>query len=945
MTKSSTTGPFIRLLDASAGVLTQPKGSVPRLSNLIGSKRGSLRTCDGSALVNAYNGVPTLGRGKAMCEFFYEPAQVAPYYLRIMKALDQHLGAPQNLAATLSAGGSLTSGQAYFYKVTALDGVGGETTASTEATATPSGGNLSVTLTWNVVPNAISYNVYRSLGTGTEGLLIGTGLPVSQPAIGTTTVTFIDSGIVAASTIVAVSSISAESPFSTTYLITLVSPLVLQAGVVVTYVAGSNPTLNHNYTVAFNLSNNVLVASGPISGAGFTSSSGGTISYGTGQLPPATDTTQQTGLYAMPPAVNGIGYDNSNLVALFPADLPIEGNPGGGGGNPSQGGGQGSTPSGGIAGNVSAIPQIVQFTNQAVLALGNGFPPHVYSDPNGTITNPAKIVAISAIAVDANGVVTITTAAPHGINTTQGIGANVIIAGVTISAYNGNGQGASTFPTIAIPDATHVKIVNISAIGAAASSGGTLTVSTIPIISTFTPAYPSWTTAVSYSVNSIIQPATPNGHYYIAVQGGTSGGSTPTFPTGTGQRVADGSVIWQEKGLVNTAAPPPPGAAHIAVYSGSLWVLNTSVATTTNGLDGPSSLRMSDVNNLNSWNPINQAFLDKDDGLDGYGLASFTISAQGIPPEGSLIAFKRYQMYQIIGVFGANNFAIQRVLSDMGTIAPRTIQFIPGFGLGRLAHLGIAIYDGVNDRVISEPIRPYLFPYPNDLDLGDIQGIDQQWMSVSQGTQTSNPPMAVFAVPVGNSGGGLTRICCYDLALKGWAIVDLPFSISTMTQVRTAVSQPVTLMGSFSDGTLQRWQAGDQQWATKLAGNNAPGSVAWSVQLPSSATKVPDQRLYCRRVVVTGQVGQGGSTMAITPGIGGVYQETQRVTLPVAIGYGSGIAGYGATVSADFTAQAGVGVIDRRFDAIVNGIGQVTIDGFNVDVEPKPVGVPAGMIS
>src|ERR1035438_1307011 len=145
-------GPFVKGVDASTGCLTQPKGSVPRASNLLLSKRGSLRTCDGSLLVNAYNGVPTLGRGRSMCEFFFAPTGVAGYTLRLMKALGQHLGAPENLAASLSViAGTLTIGQAYYWVVTAIDGTGGETPASSEVTLTPTSGHQTVTLTWNKV--------------------------------------------------------------------------------------------------------------------------------------------------------------------------------------------------------------------------------------------------------------------------------------------------------------------------------------------------------------------------------------------------------------------------------------------------------------------------------------------------------------------------------------------------------------------------------------------------------------------------------------------------------------------------------------------------------------------------------------------------------------------------------------------------------------------------
>src|ERR1035441_9475378 len=946
--KPSTFGPFIKGVDSSTGVLTQPKGSIPRGSNLLLSKRGSLRTCDGSGMVNAYNGVPTAGRGRDMCDFFFAPTGVAGYYLRLMKALDQHLGAPKNLAASLTTSGTLTVAQAYYWVVTAVDGTGGETPASNEVTLTPSGGNRTASLTWNQVPNAAAYNIYRGTTSGGELLLVGVGLPVGINSYTDTGLAVSNAAPISIASITCVSLATSfpSGNISVTVSVVFNSPIAnnYQSSQSLIYVAGSDSNFNSiPFLVSSITSNSSLTAGHTFASSSpihlFESSTAGTIAVQT-SIPPVVDTTQQTALYAMPPAALGVPYTNANIVALFPADPPMQLDGGGGGGGGGgrggnqggDGGQQGSTPAGGVAGNVSLIPQIVQFTNQAVLALGNGFPPQVYSDPNGTPTNPAKTVAMAGISVDANGVVTVTTAA-HGINLTQGIGANVIIFGVSDPAYNTNGNGASAFTTIALPGANQVKIVNLNALGHGASSGGFMTVSTIPVISNFVPAYPAWTATVNYAVNSIVVPTVSNGHYYKAIQGGTSGGTQPTFVTGTGQRVLDGSVVWQESGLLNTAAPPPPGGAHLAVFSGSLWVFNTSVLNTATGLDGPCSMRMSDVNNLNSWNPINQAFLDKDDGTEGMGLASFTIAAQGIPPEGSLCAFKKKAVYQIVGVFGASNFQIQRVQTDMGTIAPRTLQFVPGFGIVRLTYLGFAVFDGVNDRIISTQVEPYLVG-SNDPDNADIAVIDQQWQAVSQSSLAANPPMYCTAIPVGTPGtsnGALTRIMCFDLVLKAWGIVDLPFPVSTMLGVVTVSTIAITLFGSFSDGTLQRWQAGDVTWATSASGSDAPAKVVWSMRTPTCSSRDAAERLYIRRVAVVGQnTAASPSTMTIEIRNGGTSLGVQNIAMP------SG---------GDIQVTAAGGSTGRRFDANISGVGLVTIDSLSFDLVPRPVGVQAGAIA
>ena len=96
---------------------------------------------------------------------------------------------------------------------------------------------------------------------------------------------------------------------------------------------------------------------------------------------------------------------------------------------------------------------------------------------------------------------------------------------------------------------------------------------------TFTAA-DSWATAradsTAYVVGNIVRPATPNGHLYMCIVAGTSGGTPPTFSTVTWEDTADGTVTWHEigSGITQVDAGDPswgPGATiadidHLVIY-------------------------------------------------------------------------------------------------------------------------------------------------------------------------------------------------------------------------------------------------------------------------------------------------------------------------------------------------------------------------------------------
>jgi hypothetical protein len=708
--------------------------------------------------------------------------------------------------------------------------------------------------------------------------------------------------------------------------------------------------------------------------------------------------------YAPMPLPPNLPFGIAYLIHTFPADplinsggaagprpiTPISlkqppgggrGPGGGGGGHPVGGGGRAaSSISGGAFNLVSPIPQIIQFANLMFLALGNGITPFVSNGQANTATHPNNTVAIT---------------------------------------------------------------------------------------NTFQASFPTWQANIGYLVGDQIAftiPSSPSSPpiLFTAVQGGISGpiGSEPAFQnvTNIDQTIADNQIIWKNSGTVPTPNPPA-GASHVEVYAGSLWVANTAPSfDAAFPSDGPSGVWMSDANNPNSWNPLNTAQIARDDGTEITGLKAFSVAEAGIPTTQQLVVFKNFSTYIINGVFGAADFSIQQAETDQGCIAPRTIQFVPGFGLLRLTHLGFSFFDGIRDRLISTDIRPYLFGDPGQ---PDIMPMDWAFSYFSKGAQVADPPMYVAAIPVlganadllatlpasqftitataqpgapippnfppgnyffritlrgpihetaitpeigpipvppdssnnpstiliqsssplpagylgwrvywselgpnredryqdfnlelGTPGAGaqlvypgtattgyprglsgsLTRIVCYDLTLKCWTIVDLPFSISVLKSIRVLGQLPLVISGGFYDNTVRYLFHNAPDW------DGTP--INWSLQTGEVYNQGGDQRVFYRRLRVRGQ---GTGPIYILPNYEG-NDEPDPPTLLTGdlVALNRGLAAVFWALGGDqFMAEGGMMSEAVNAHATVSGQGRVVIDSLDFHAVPKPIGAGA----
>jgi hypothetical protein len=368
------------------------------------------------------------------------------------------------------------------------------------------------------------------------------------------------------------------------------------------------------------------------------------------------------------------------------------------------------------------------------------------------------------------------------------------------------------------------------------------------------------------------------------------------------------------------AITPLPGAKWMLQHVNAAWAWNTNPTTTT--FDGPSSIRQSDVENPLVWPTSNQLFITKDDGQEGTGLGVFTIAETGIAPLAVLIAFKTYRAYQVNGVFGGSAApTIVPLKSDMGCVAGRTIEFIPGLqGIVRLTHKGFAVTDGLNDTIISEQIRPYIFGHD------DVPGLYWPGVFRSTATQVQNPQLYVCACPI-DASGQLSRVFVYDVVRQGWTIIDYPYPLATLNLITESQQKPFILGGAYNDGRV--WQLFEpQQFVDTQPRTNIPWRVRFA---PIGGTL---QRVYVRGMALQLFQVQPGQKLTLRMAFGPVSQKQQRVFTCTVTAGASNFFDSPLDRSVESEVYFDIAQMGQVLWCEVSGTGYLAIRGVSWDVRP-----------
>jgi hypothetical protein len=138
--------------------------------------------------------------------------------------------------------------------------------------------------------------------------------------------------------------------------------------------------------------------------------------------------------------------------------------------------------------------------------------------------------------------------------------------------------------------------------------------------------------------------------------------------------------------------------------------------------------------------------------------------------------------------------------------------------------------------------------------------------------------MYMCAMPLVGNSGVLTRIFCYDLVMKSWAILDLPWAISALNTTASGEGVPVVLCGK-TTGQVERMQTGDTAWDSNLGPSSTWPPIAWSFRSPDVFGEGATQRLFYEQVTITGY----GSAVMVQSILAALWLDGQKLSVSQAI--------------------------------------------------------------
>jgi hypothetical protein len=248
----------------------------------------------------------------------------------------------------------------------------------------------------------------------------------------------------------------------------------------------------------------------------------------------------------------------------------------------------------------------------------------------------------------------------------------------------------------------------------------------------------------------------------------------------------------------------------------------------------------------------------------------------------------------------------------------------------RLTHKGFALYNGVDDKIISEEIRPYIYGR------GTIQGIDVNQTGYAWAAQSVNPPLYYAACATDSSSAALNRVFVYDLIRSTWTICDYPVGFQCLNAVPLGSQAPTLVGGEASTGNPTRIMNLSNGSTTDLG---AP--VAWEFHTRAESGRSPLQNNFYRRVVLTFEADLTTSvTFTVTVGETDLTPIVRTLTVGSAAVWGTAKWGsflWGSQSKTRSTVTIDINRTGETAQLKVVGTKPVRMRGIEWHLKPKPI--------